>query len=318
MPAFGWKVSRLAAQNDVILLHLPQFDAAGVAIRGRLYGKPTVVLYHSDLLLPPGIVNRFVNIIVNIVNHITATFADKIVAYTDDFARHSVYLSRFAKKVEVILPNVTLPKPESSAVETFQRHHKPSGSKTIAMVTRLASEKGVEVLLDALPTIFAKHPNAKILYAGQYLGVWGEEDYANRLMPRIQQYQFSGQWEFLGVLSLEELAVFYPAVDVLVVPSLNSTETFGFVQIEAMMNGVPCVASNLPGVRQPVKLTGMGKIIPVGDSQALAEAIIDILDHPTHFHGDPEKVTQTFHPDTNAEAFERLFTNLIQQKRSRK
>ena len=68
-----------------------------------------------------------------------------------------------------------------------------------------------------------------------------------------------------------EMAKFYPNIDLLVLPSLNSTEAFGLVQIEAMMNGVPCVASNLPGVRQPVWTHHMGRIIPIGDSKALAE-----------------------------------------------
>ena len=63
-------------------------------------------------------------------------------------------------------------------------------------------------------------------------------------MPRIKEYEREGRWKFLGVLTLEEMAVFFPNLNVLVVPSLNSTETFGFVQIEAMMNGVPSVSSN--------------------------------------------------------------------------
>jgi glycogen synthase len=56
------------------------------------------------------------------------------------------------------------------------------------------------------------------------------------------------------------MSALYPNLDVLTVPSLNSTEAFGLVQIEAMMNGVPCVASALPGVRQPVSMHGMGRI----------------------------------------------------------
>jgi len=67
---------------------------------------------------------------------------------------------------------------------------------------------------------------------------------------------------------------------VLVIPSLNSTEAFGLVQIEAMINGVPSIASNLPGVRQPVQMHGMGRVTPIGSSSALAEALIEVLSHP--------------------------------------
>lgn len=313
MPSFGWRVTSLVANHDVVLLHLPQFDAAGVALRGRLFKKPTVVLYHSDLRLPPGLANRFVNNVVDLVNYITAVLAHKIVAYTEDFARNSAYLTRFSRKVEVILPNVTLPKADPAEVEAFRQQHKPPGTKAIGMVTRFASEKGIEVLLEALPAVLARYPQTKVFFAGQVEGVWGEEAYANRLMPYIRKHQERGQWEFLGILSMPQLAALYPNLDVLVVPSLNSTETFGFVQIEAMMNGVPCVASDLPGVRQPVYMTGMGRIVPVGNSSALADAILDIFDHPSQYQGDPEKVVQMFHPDTNAEAFENLFIQLLRQ-----
>jgi hypothetical protein len=52
--AFGLVATRLVAQHDVVQMHLPQFDAPGVALRGRLFRKPAVLTYHCDLLLPPG------------------------------------------------------------------------------------------------------------------------------------------------------------------------------------------------------------------------------------------------------------------------
>ncbi len=359
-PSMGWVATRMVQQHDAVLLHLPQFDAAGIALRGRLFNRPTVILYHCDILLPPGLFNRFVNTVVDGMNHLAGVFAHKVVAYTEDFAAHSPYLTRFAAKREVIAPNVFIAPASPAAIQAFRARYNSEGRPIIGMATRFAAEKGVEVLLDALPAILARYPQAKVLFAGQYQGVWGEEAYAQALMPRIRQYEHpspgsgdlpsgalslskrdhpstssgclppgsenlpsgalslskrdssetsstDGHWQFLGVLSMEEMAAFFPNLNVLVVPSLNSTETFGFVQIEAMINGVPAVASDLPGVRQPVAMTGMGKIIPVGDSAALAAAVLDILDRPQAFRGDPARVAQMFHPDTNAAAFEDLF-----------
>ena len=172
------------------------------------------------------------------------------------------------------------------------------------MATRFAAEKGVEVLLDALPKILARYPDAMVLYAGQYQGVWKEEAYLERLRPTIKRYQDAGQWTFLGNLSLDEIAAFYPNLDVLVVPSLNSTETFGLVQIEAMMNGCPTVASNLPGVRQPPTMTGMGEVVPIGDADGLADAMLRIFDQPEKYQGDCEAIAQQFDPQTNAASYE--------------
>ena len=54
MPDFGPMAWRLSRGADVLHLHLPQFDAPGLALRGRLLGKPVVLTYHCDLQLPTG------------------------------------------------------------------------------------------------------------------------------------------------------------------------------------------------------------------------------------------------------------------------
>ena len=312
MPTFGYLAWKLVLEHDVVHLHLPQFDAAGVALRGRLLRKPTVITYHCDLKLPPGLFNRFVNLVVQIMNDLAARFTHRIGAYTQDFADHSPYLRRFAKKVRVILPPVELPKVGDFDIIDFKTQHNPEGKKPIiGMATRFASEKGVEILLDALPIVLEKYPDAMVLYAGQYLDVMGEEAYFERLKPIIAQYQSKGQWKFLGNLNSLQLAAFYPNLDVLVVPLLNSTETFGLVQIEAMINGIPAIASNLPGVRQPPRMTGMGEVVPIGDAKALADAILRIFDHPENYAGDPAAVARQFDPQTNAAEYETLYQELI-------
>jgi glycosyltransferase involved in cell wall biosynthesis len=311
MPMFGFQAWKEVLAHDVIHLHLPQFDAAGVALRGRILRKPTVISYHSDLLLPEGLFNRFVNQVVLRMNDLAGFLAHNIGAYTRDFADHSPYLRRFADKVRVIHPPVELPPTTGEEIVEFKKLHNPAAKKpVIGMATRFAAEKGVEILLDALPAVLERYPEALIIYAGQYQDVWKEAAYLERLLPIIQKYQARGQWKFVGNLSLEEIAAFYPNLDVLVVPSLNSTETFGLVQIEAMLNGVPTVASNLPGVRQPPQMTGMGEVTPIGDALALAEALLRIFDHPENYAGDPAAVAQKFDPQTNAAAYVALYQEL--------
>jgi glycosyltransferase involved in cell wall biosynthesis len=314
-PSFGRTATRLVREHDIVQLHLPQFDAPGVALRARLMHKPTVLTYHCDLSLPPGIFNSFVNQVVNVMNRTAANLADRIVTYTQDYADHSDYLSRYTQKLEIIPPPVILPVPKNGAVQAFaDTHHRYDHRPVIGMAARLATEKGVEILLNALPEILKVYPNAQVLFAGQYQDVLGEGEYFNWLMPTIRKYQQQGHWQFLGVLSPEEMAAFYPNLDVLVVPSLNSTEAFGLVQIEAMMNGVACVASALPGVRQPVMTTGMGKVVPIGDANALADAILDILDRPVDYRKDPHEIARRFTPQAIAAEYEQLFEKLRQEK----
>jgi len=307
-PTFGFVATKLVATHDVVQMHLPQFDAPGVALRGRLLRKPAVLTYHCDLLLPPGFFNRFVNAVVDFQNNMAGMLSNHIVTYTQDYADNSPYLSRYASKLTPILPPVELPAPLPGAVQAFaDEHHIKARHPVIGMAARFAAEKGVEVLLDALPSILKKYPKEQVLFAGTYQNVMGEQAYSDRLMPRIREYEVAGHWTFLSNLDPIEMAAFYPNLDVLTVPSLNSTEAFGLVQIEAMMNGVPCVPSALPGVRQPVMMHGMGRVARIGDPADLAEAILEVLDEPGRFRGDIESIRQAYNPDSIAAEYEKLF-----------
>src|SRR5512133_3810997 len=169
-PTFGLVATRLVANHDVVQMHLPQFDAPGVALRARLLRKPAVLTYHCDLLLPPGGFNRAVNAVVNFQNNLAGRLSNHIVTYTQDYADNSPYLAHYASKLTPILPPVEMPAPLPGAVEALAKEHNTAERRpVIGMVTRFASEKGVEVLLDALPIILKKYPKAQVLYAGQHL-----------------------------------------------------------------------------------------------------------------------------------------------------
>lgn len=310
-PTFGLVATKLVAQHDVVQLHLPQFDAPGVALRARLFGKPAVLTYHCDLDLPPGLFNRVVNTVVHFQNNMAGMLSNHIVTYTQDYADNSAYLTRFRHKLTPILPPVELPLPSAGMIEAFaSAHETATRHPVIGMATRFASEKGVEILLEALPWVLEKYPHAQVLFAGQYQNVMGETDYFARLQPLIQKYEASGHWKFLGNLDLEKMAAYYPNLDVLVVPSLNSTEAFGLVQIEAMLNGVPCIASALPGVRRPVQMHNMGEVTPIGDAPALAEALLKVFANRKKYKCDTAELARTYDPDSVAAEYENLFDRL--------
>ncbi|MBL8077143.1 MAG: glycosyltransferase family 4 protein [Anaerolineales bacterium] len=311
-PTFGLVATKLVWQHDVVQLHLPQFDAPGVALRARLFGKPAVLTYHCDLFLTRTWFNRLVNFVVDFQNNMAGRLANHIVTYTQDYADHSPYLSRYASKLTPILPPVELPVPTPEAVSAFaHEHHVEDRRPVIGMAARFAAEKGVEVLLDAMPSILEKYPKAQVLFAGTHENVMGEQAYSDRLMPRIHEYEMKGHWNFLGNLDPVQMAAFYPNLDVLTVPSLNSTEAFGLVQIEAMMNGVPSVPSALPGVRQPVLMHGMGRVSQIGDSASLAESILGVLDEAEKYRGDVDAIKRSYDPDSIAQEYEKLFQRLM-------
>jgi glycosyltransferase involved in cell wall biosynthesis len=307
MPTFGWLATALSLRHDVMSLHLPQFDAPGLALRGRLLRQPVVLTYHSDLTLPPGLMNRVANWVVDTANVAAGSLATRIVAYTQDFADHSPFLRRFREKIVVIPPPVEVAATPEGAAQRFRDHYNLRGP-VIGMAARLAAEKGVEVLLEALPRVLERHPTARVLFAGPHENVLGEEAYARRLGPLFER--FRNHWTFLGTLNPAEMAAFFPNLDVLVVPSLNSTETFGLVQVEAMLCGTPSIASALPGVRQPVHQTGMGEVVPIGDGAALAAALLRVIEQRERYVRPRAEIAARFSTERTVSEYERLFAEL--------
>ena len=312
MPTFGYMANKLVREHDVIHLHLPQFDAAGVALRGRLLHKPTVITYHCDLRMPPGILSQTAMAGVHLMNNLAAQFTHGIVTYTRDYGENSPYLKRYLKKLHVIPPPVEVVDVDQESIHTFRSQFNPENRHPVIgmAVARFASEKGVEVLIGALPQILAKYPQALVLFTGIYQNVIGEERYWKKLEPIVRHFQETGNWKFVGLLDPFQMSAFFSNLDLLVLPSLNATESFGLVQIEAMIHGVPSIASDLPGVRQPVKMHQMGEIFPIGDSNALAQAICKIVDFPKHYQGDTEEIRKRYLPDTIAGMYEDLFLEL--------
>jgi glycosyltransferase involved in cell wall biosynthesis len=245
------------------------------------------------------------------MNFTACLFSDKIVTYTQDYADHSALLRKFPNKIKIINPPVELPETKSQDIFHFNSKHNPHDHHPIiGIAARFATEKGVEVLISAMEKIIKEFPQGLVLFAGPYKNILGEEEYFQRLQPRIIELEKTGNWKFVGLLSPEDMAAFYPNIDMLTIPSLNSTEAFGLVQIEAMMNGKPSIASDLPGVRQPVLRHKMGKVIPIGDADALAQAVIDIWKNSNNLKANPDLLREQYSPDSISIQFEALFDEI--------
>jgi glycosyltransferase involved in cell wall biosynthesis len=309
MLGWAWK---LAQQADVIHLHAPQLDAAPIAVIARLLGKPVVLTYHCDMHLPHGIIHSVANLVSNAANHVTARAASIIVHNTRDYAEYSPFMRRYLEKLQPILPPVEVAPINETDRQAFREKFKiQPGQRIIGMAARLATEKGAEYLAEAMPMVLKKFPQARVLFVGPYQHVVGEEAYAQRLFPLIeqlsQQTQAVDPWSFLGILSPAEMTAFFQECEVTVLPSINSTESYGLVQVESITCGTPVVASDLPGVRVPVQMSGAGLTVPPANPDQLAKAIIAILEKPQAFFGQPEELIRLSTSKAVAAAYETVF-----------
>lgn len=304
MPAFFGVLRAYLKAHDVVHVHLPFFEAAYVALtnRGR---RPLILTVHTDLHLPAGSINRLAGAAVNVMQHLAARRADWLCSYTWDFARHSYLLAGFLDKAVVIHPPVSVAAVTNEEVAEFCREHGLDG-RVIGFAGRFAEQKGLDVLLQAFSAVQDRLPEAKLVLAGEFRNVVGES-YYERLRPQVES--FGDRVLLLGHLEGKALASFYAACAVLTLPSTNPMESFGIVQVEAMLCGTPVVASDLPGCRQPVRLTGMGRIVPPGDSRALAEALLGVLQDPDSYTKSQESIASAFNFERTVDLHEELYRN---------
>lgn len=270
MPGFVWESYKQVKWAGVVNCHLPQLESIMLAMWAKILGKKLVVTHHCEFGFDGPMSNKIVALLSFPFHLITYLLADKIVAYTKDYADYSIFLNLFKYKVEFILPPVVVGKTDNNEMDKLKKIF--GKDKIIGYVGRIAWEKGLNFLVEAFTEI-QKKIKVKLVLVGPFENVVGDKS-ARVIVDLIKNNKDIIR---LGPMAHEKLVNFYNICDCLVLPSTNNLETFGIVQAEAMVSGCQVVASNLPGVRVPVGLTGMGEIAKVGDSNDLAKKIIKVL-----------------------------------------
>lgn len=275
MPAYPEAAWKLVKMHDVVSIHTPMLETFIFAAYTKLLKRGLVITHHGDLVLPGGGFNRFVERVTFQLYKTAGRAAQRIIAYSQDYAEHSYYVEPFKEKTVVVHPPIKMPAPQPQVVEelrdTWLRGQNGT-AKLIGYAGRFVEEKRPDVLIKALPLVLEKFPGSRIVFAGQYN--LGYEKYYERHLPLIKKYEDS--IEFLGLLqSPQDVMNFYAACDVLSLPS--DTECFALVQVEAMRAGTPVVSTNIPGARIVVQKTGMGEVVEAGNPEAMAEGLNNVL-----------------------------------------
>lgn len=310
MPGFHTQAKKWIAWADVVNVHMPQFESVVIARLAKRAKKPLVVTYHCDLVMSGGWFSRLAGWVTTQLGKWTLKRAQVIVQNTLDYAENSAVLKPYLEKVVEVPTPVDSLEPVPEEAKSFRlRFGLMESDKVLGLAGRVASEKGYEYLALALPLVWQKYPSARVVHAGSWKGVIGEEAYLAKVEQMIQP--FGDRWKSLGFLSDEDFMRFFAACDLLVFSSLNATESFGIVQIEALSQGTPVVASDLPGVRQPVLRTGMGRIVPVRDAESLAQGIISVLEEGPEARKVPWAYLEQFEQKKVAERYHEIYSSMV-------
>lgn len=140
----------------------------------------------------------------------------------------------------------------------------PQEDFAVGHVGRLAPEKNLEFLTEAVASFLARQPSAHFLVAGQ-------GPCANSMRQHLDTLGMADRFHLLGILVGQALADAYHAMDVFAFAS--QSETQGLVLIEAMAARVPVVALDAPGVREVVEDRSNGRLVLSKDPAAFSAAL---------------------------------------------
>ena len=172
-----------------------------------------------------------------------------------------------------LIPNGVDVTPFQSCSEDRVRELKdrfaPYGEKLLFYIGRITPEKGVQVLLQALPSIREKYPNVRLLVAGRN---------SEQLQPLVDELGIRKAVELLGFIDSETRDCLYRSVDAAVFPSLY--EPFGIVALEAMAAGCNVIASEVGGLVEVVDHRRTGLTVRVNDTHSIAWAVDQLLTDP--------------------------------------
>ena len=260
MPTFGPWRARLVREHDVVSLHLPQFERLGPRLARPRLGEASVLTYHCDLELPPGLFNRVVDKVVFGANYArrrtAAPTGSSPTRRTTPTTRGCCAGSSDKIDGDPATGGHAGAHPSESRSRSGRSTARRGGPSRVRRPVR--RREGHRVSRGGDAALLERFPNLKVLFAGPY-----ERRDRRGSVPAAARAPIDGAWATTGSSSARCVPRRFrpstPRSTVLLVTSVNSTESFGLVQVEAMLCGTPVVASDLPGVRQPVRMTGMGE-----------------------------------------------------------
>jgi len=305
MPGYPLTVWRLVHEHDVVQLHTPMLEAWLVSWLAHRAGRKVLMTHHGDLVMPESPWDQVVQHLVGRLLDWGAAEADRISIYTSDYVEHSAFLRPHASKTVPILPPVVFPRPAEDPL-VWKRELGLEGCPLVGFAGRFVHEKGFDYLLQAIPLVLRELPKAKFVFAGEHHVAY--ERFYEACRPLLEAY--SDHLVTLGLIrDPARLAQFYAMCDVFCLPS--RTDCFASVQVEAMLSGTPVVATDIPGARQVIKLSGMGRLVAPRDPQALAEGIVAVIRDREAYLRPREYIEAVFDVEKAVSDYEELLQSLV-------
>lgn len=294
-PSFPGTVARAARNAGLLNLHLPLLEAGPISLLVR--HTPIVLTYQCDVAMSGSLVDRLQQAAMDRSVRLAMRRSAVVVPSSDDYAEHSRLAAAMAGKQHAIAPPCL---DRSGGRPTFR----DGPGLHVGFVGRIVEEKGLEHLVEGFRRL--EDPTARLLVAGDYAKVAG-----GSVVERVRTAAGEdSRVRLLGFLPDQALPDLYASLDIFALPSVNSFEAFGIVQVEAMMAGVPALASDLPGVRMPVRNTGFGVVVPPRDPEAIHRALVQLHKSPPDRAAGGAVARARYGPGTSIAEYRQLFESI--------
>lgn len=262
-PSMIFTLRRICRKYDIIHVHHPDPMACLALFLSGYKGK-VVLHWHSDIQKQKLLLKFY-----RPLQQWLLRRADKIVGTSPVYLAESPCLQEVQEKT-VCLPIGVVPmQPVPEAVEAIRNQY--PGKKIVFSLGRLVAYKGFCFLVEA----------ARYLSEDYVVLIGGTGALKDELQQEIEDLNLQEKVKLLGRVSDGDLPAYYGACDVFCMSSVQKTEAFGIVQIEAMSCGKPVVATRIPqsGVSWVNKEGMSGLNVEPGKARDLAEAIERITEN---------------------------------------
>lgn len=259
-PSMVSTLKRICRQYDIIHVHHPD-PMACLALYLSGYSGRVVLHWHSDIA-KQRILLQFYRPLQEWLLH----RADVIVGTSPVYLAQSPCLARWQHKVVALPIGIQPLQPDSQAVQALRRQY--GGRHVVFSLGRLVHYKGYRYLVEA----------ARYLTDDYVVLIGGTGELHDELQSLIQRWHVSDRVRLLGRVSDHDLPAYYGMCDLFCLSSVQKTEAFGIVQIEAMSCGKPVVATRIPqsGVAWVNSDGESGLNVEPCDARALAHAIMTV------------------------------------------
>jgi len=295
MPRYLRKYS---SEYDIIQVHHPD-PMAALSLWLSGYKGKVILHWHSDIIKQKKLLKFYMPLQNWLIKR-----ADIIVGTSPVYVQQSPYLAKVQDKITAIPIGVDPVEVDAEAAEKVQASY--PGKKIVFSLGRLVPYKGYTYLIKA----------ASMLPDDYHVVIGGNGPLMGELEKQIIDSDLKDKVSLLGRVPDDTLAGLYGAARLFVLPSVQKTEAFGIVLIEAMSCGLPIVATKIPESGTSwVNADGeSGLNVPIEDAEALADAIKDICEnedkHIAFSIGSAKRYAEVFTKSKMIDNFARLYEKI--------